>query len=103
MKLSPVSHLSIFLLWLVHGAAGEDGVRWVNEGWEEDEDREGEAIEKDLDMEREAIKKDVDMEREAIEEDVELLFPRKLFASGRVVAEVEEEGGKLSFCRLSIV
>ena len=43
------------------------------------------------------------MEREAIEEDVELLFPRKLFASGRVVAEVEEEGGKLSFCRLSIV
>ena len=92
MKLSPVSHLSIFLLWLVHGAAGEDGVRWVNEGWEEDEDREGEAIEKDLDM-----------EREAIEEDVELLFPRKLFASGRVVAEVEEEGGKLSFCRLSIV
>ena len=54
-------------------------------------------------MEREAIEEDVDLEREAIKEGVKLLVPRQLFASGRVLAEVEEEGGKLSFCRLSIV
>ena len=103
MKASPFSNFSIFLLWLVHGAAGQDGVRWVNEGWEEEEDRERKAIEEDLDIERDAIEEDVDMEGEAIKEGVMLLFPRQLFASGRVLAEVAEEGGKLSFCSLSIV